>query len=181
MLAVHMLDVMRSGSIAGVGVGASRREAAARLGEPDAWNGGGGVWSRRANLWMYGDLELHFGVEANGRSALWMIWCDYIPMPMRPSARLRVDPWVLREPPEHRRPHGEPRSVPSSRLLTALHDAGVPYDLIQNSRPYTDHRLEVVLASGGRFGIGSRGDDDPDQGDIVLFLQVAAPHSGPGR
>ena len=172
-----MLDVMRTGTIAGVGVGASRRETAARLGEPD-FHSGARVWSRDSNIWRYADLELHFSVDREG-SSLWMIWCDYIPLPMRPSARLRVDPWILTEP-DQTQPRERPRKrrerrVSCSRLLTALEDAGVPYHLIENPRPLCDHKLEVRLASGARFGIGSREDEFPELEDAVEFIQVAAP------
>lgn len=155
-----MLEVMRTGTIAGIRIGASRRQVASKLGQPDAWMGKH-PWATDSTVWRYGDLEFHFYVTSEA-SELWMLWCDDIPFPGRESARLQLDPWVL----------GSCRSsgnLSSATLLTALEAAGIRYHTQRVQLPY-DHLYEVVLASGGRFGIGSRSDSHCQ--NSVVFIQI---------
>ena len=154
MLRLHLRDVLGAGSLGPVTPTATRRDVYDALGPPDE-HLGPTIWHRRSTLWRYGDVELHFyGAD---KFPLWMLWCDDVPLPERPSAALQLDPWVL----------GGNAPVVAKELEGALWAAGIRH---RSTPGGPDAERELLLDSGWRIGIGHP--DAPRLHEKVAFIQL---------
>ena len=100
-LTLDIRDVLRSCRLGPVALGHTRREVHDLLGPPDRWSDAPHMFSRKASIWLYGPLELHFAADPAEDMRLHLIWCDYLPFletRMNPQGSLRLEPWG-RSPP----------------------------------------------------------------------------------
>ena len=88
MIAVSLLDFVRSGAFGPVTLGQSREQLRELLGPPDAW-GPTEKDPRRALIWKYGTTEFHFPGPA-----LSLIHSDAFEVP-EGGAQVDLDPWIL--------------------------------------------------------------------------------------
>ena len=89
MIAVALLDFVRSGAFGPVTLGQSRERLRELLGPPDAW-GPSQQGPAHALIWKYGTTEFHFPGPA-----LSLIHSDAFEIPQG-GARIDLDPWILR-------------------------------------------------------------------------------------
>jgi hypothetical protein len=91
MIAVSLLDWLRTGQFGPVRLGFSRAQLQDLLGRPDDM-GGTSRKHRTPAIWKYGDIEFHFG----GRDdPLYLIHLDDFAIPTGGPA-IAFDPWIVR-------------------------------------------------------------------------------------
>lgn len=91
MVSVAIRDVLRTGRFGPITLGATAAEITAIIGRPpDDWDAGADRFED-AEIWKYGDLELHF---AGSSCRLWLIHADTFET--LDGGPIAIDPWFVR-------------------------------------------------------------------------------------
>ena len=154
MIYVSLLDFMRSGRFGPVVLGATRERLRRRLGEPDAL-GGTSRRQRVPTIWKYGDVEFHFGREAD---RLWMIFMDDFQVPSGGS-RFGVDPWII------------DRGLPLGELKRQLRALDVTYEVNQDEAAGA---RELVTPGGVHLAYHRPDGASNDPGNTAATLALSA-------
>lgn len=93
LIAVSVLDFLRTGQFGPVHLGISRDQLQDHLGEPESWSFGSSRHPTRtparAAVWKYGDIEFHFNSDM-----LVLIFTDHIRI-LKGGEAIDLNPWVL--------------------------------------------------------------------------------------
>jgi hypothetical protein len=122
-------DLIQTGRFGPVQLGMSREQIESSLGAPDELGGASRKY-RRASIWKYGDVELHF---APGADNLLLIHLDDFEVPSGGKS-VNLDPWIIR------------RSLTLSEAEEQLSQSGVRYEVRDGE---SDEQAKCLVAGVG--------------------------------
>lgn len=138
---ISLLEFFRTGYFGPITLGMKRRDDfLVLLGEPDDFGPKAPyMW---ADIWQYGDIEFHF--EKKSRE-LFLIFCDYIPLPGKESAVVNLDPWIF----------AGPKPPARSAIEQGLQDAGISFRYIHvpEADRYPDGHTCASMATYAEDGV----------------------------
>lgn len=146
---LSLLDVLRTGKLISLEMGAIAAECTRVLGEPDIrHDGDDGLWQ----IWKYGDLELCFYGEPYrlGYATLH----GFRDRPMG-NANLAIDPWIIRT------------GLPIEQFEHGLDDAGIPHSRWQLR---IDDCPSVIIGDYAYASFSAGGRNSPRKGLHGLTL-----------
>jgi len=155
MIAISLLDFIRTGCFGTVDGPITRSELLQRLGEPDDF--GCGPCRSKAGIWRYGDIEFHFSSKRSD-ATLCLVFSDGFDIP-RGGTKIELDPWIIC------------RKLKQVELESALHKLGLSFETVVPD--YDESQCLILVEPGITLGFIKEDDDLPYMFTISQQLERA--------